>query len=137
MYADAQSARFAKWKMFATTFQPRRKGHTMNTRIAASCLVAGALMLPVAGHTADSDSDRSSPKAYAEDSVITTKIKAELAEQKLSSLVRISVDTDNKGMVTLSGTAASQDAADKAVSIARAVQGVTSVESHIKIVAYK
>jgi len=109
----------------------------MNTKLAASCLLAGALMLPIAGYTADSDSDRSSPKAYVKDSVITTKIKAELAEEKLSSLVRINVDTDNKGMVTLSGTAASQNAADKAVSIARAVKGVTSVQNNIQIKADK
>jgi hyperosmotically inducible protein len=109
----------------------------MYTKLAASCLVAGALMLPIAGYSADGDSDRSSPKAFVKDSVITTKIKAELAEEKMSSLVKIKVDTDNKGMVVLSGTAASKKAADKAVSIARAVKGVTSVENHIKIVADK
>ena len=109
----------------------------MNTKLAASCLVASALMLPIAGHTADADSDRSSPKAFVKDSVITTKVKAELAEEKLSSLVRIEVDTDDKGMVTLSGTAASKNAVDKAVSIARAVKGVTSVKNHIKIAAEK
>jgi len=109
----------------------------MNSKFAASIFVAGVLMLPIAGYTADGDSDRSSPKAFVKDSVITTKIKAELAEEKLSSLVRINVDTDNKGMVSLSGTAASQAAADKAVSIARAVKGVTSVENHIKIAADK
>ena len=109
----------------------------MNIKLAASCLIAGALMLPIPGYTADTDSDRSSPEAFVKDSVITTKIKAELAEEKLSSLVKISVDTDNKGMVTLSGTAESKKAADKAVSIARAVKGVTSVENHIRIAADK
>ena len=107
----------------------------MNFKLAASCLVAGALLLPMVGYTADSDSDRSSPKAFAKDSVITTKIKAELAEEKLSSLMHIKVDTDNKGMVSLSGTAATQNAADKAVSIAYAVKGVTSVQSKIQIKA--
>ena len=109
----------------------------MNIKLAASCLVAGALMLPIAGYAADSNSDRSSPKEFAKDTVITTKIKTELAEEKLSSLARIEVDTDHKGMVTLSGTAASQKAVDKAVSIARAVKGVTSVENHIHIAADK
>lgn len=109
----------------------------MNTKFAATLLVAGALMLPITGYTADSDSDRSSPKTFIKDSVITTKVKAELAEEKASSLVRISVDTDNHGMVTLSGTAKSQKAANKAVSIARAVEGVTSVENHIRIAADK
>jgi hyperosmotically inducible protein len=109
----------------------------MNTKLAASCLVAGALMLPIAGLTADGDKDRSSPKAFVKDSVITAKIKADLAEEKMSSLVHISVDTDNKGMVVLSGTAANQKAVDKAVSIAKAVKGVTSVENQIKVKADK
>ena len=105
----------------------------MNTKLAASCLVAGALMLPLAGYGADSDSDRSSPKAFVKDSVITAKIKAELAEEKMSSLMHIRVDTDKKGQVTLSGTTETQDASNKAVSIARAVEGVTSVRNHIRI----
>jgi len=109
----------------------------MNTKLAASCLVAGALMLPIAGYAVDADSNRSSPKAYVKDSVITAKIKAELAEEKLSSLVRIRVDTDNKGRVSLSGTAATQEAADKAVLIAHSVKGVTFVQSKIRVKADK
>jgi len=109
----------------------------MNTKIAAVCLVAGALILPLAGHSADTDSDRSSPKSFVKDSVITAKIKAELAEEKVSCLVKIKVDTDDKGVVHLSGTAPSKAAADKAVSIARAVKGVKSVKSTIKVVADK
>ena len=80
----------------------------MKTKIVTACFVACALMLPVIGYAADGDGDRSSPKSFVKDSVITAKIKTQLAEEKLSSLVRISVDTDNKGMVYLSGTAASQ-----------------------------
>ncbi|HMH17319.1 MAG TPA: BON domain-containing protein [Burkholderiales bacterium] len=109
----------------------------MYAKLAAGCFVAGALIMPIAGYTADTDADRSSPKSFVKDSVITTKIKSELAEEKMSSLVKIKVDTDNKGIVVLSGTASSQKAADKAVSIARAVKGVNSVENHIKIVADK
>ena len=105
----------------------------MNMKLAASCLVAGALMLPLTSYAADSDS--SSPTAFVKDSVITTQVKAELAEKKLSTLVHISVDTDDNGMVVLSGTAPNQNAVNKAVSIARAVKGVTSVENHIKIAA--
>jgi len=106
----------------------------MNPKLAASFLAAGALMLPIAAH-ADGDSDRSSPSAYVKDSVITAKIKTQLAEQKLSSLVHISVDTDANGMVVLNGTAANRAAANKAVSIARAVEGVTSVKSNIRVAA--
>jgi hyperosmotically inducible protein len=107
----------------------------MNTRLVTTFLLAGALMLPIAGYTADGDTDRSSPKAFVKDSVITTKIKAELAEEKPSSLIHIKVDTDNKGAVSLSGTALNQNAVDRAVSIARGVKGVTSVQNDIKIKA--
>ena len=107
----------------------------MNIKLAASILVAGALLLPITGYSADSVVQ--SPKVFVKDSIITTKIKTQLAEEKLASLVKISVDTDDKGMVNLGGTAASQAAADKAASIARGVEGVKSVENHIKIVADK
>ena len=104
----------------------------MNTKLAAGCLIAAASMLPIASYAAES-----APRAFAEDTVITTKIKAELAEQKLSSLVHINVDTDNEGRVSLSGTTTSRNAADKAVSIARSVKGVTSVQNTIQIKADK
>ncbi len=107
----------------------------MNTKLATSLFVIAASLLPIAGYTADTVT--ASPKAYAKDSVITTKVKAELAGEKLSSLLHIKVKTDDKGVVTLSGTVKTQEAADKAVSIAQAVTGVTSVESKIKIVAGK
>jgi hyperosmotically inducible protein len=110
----------------------------MNMKLVTTTLLAGALVLPIAGHTAsDSDSDRSSPKAFVKDSVITTKIKAKLAEEKLASAVQIKVDTDRKGIVTLSGMAMTQEEADKAVSIARRVEGVVAVENNIQIAARK
>jgi hyperosmotically inducible protein len=109
----------------------------MINKLATSCLFVSALMLPIIAYSADSDSDRSSPDAFVKDSVITTKIKTELAEKKLSSLVHIGVDTDNNGKVTLSGTATTQSAIEMAVSIARKVKGVTSVQNYIRIAADK
>jgi hyperosmotically inducible protein len=94
--------------------------------------MAAALLLPIAGYAAES-----SPRVYAEDTVITTKIKADLAREKASSLVHIDVDTINQGMVVLSGTARSQQAIDKALSIAHGVKGVNSVENRIHIAADK
>ena len=105
----------------------------MKIRLAQACFVAGALMLPVLGHGADSDSDRSHPKAFAKDSWITTKIKADLVKAKDVSATHIKVDTDDKGIVTLSGTARTQAEADKAVSIARDVKGVVAVENNMKV----
>ena len=111
----------------------------MKTKRLTGALVAAALLLPVAGqgfvHAADKDrdTDRSNPKLFVKDSLITTKIKAELAKQAGLSAARIKVDTDNAGVVQLSGTAKSQAEADKAVTIAKSVKGVTSVENHIQV----
>lgn len=105
----------------------------MKIKLAATCFIIGTLLAPAVGYTADSDMDRSHPKTYVKDSAITTKIKAKLAEEKISSLVHIKVDIDNNGVVWLSGTAKTQEDVDKAVSIARDDEGVKSVENHIKI----
>ena len=105
----------------------------MRTKLATTCILIGALLVPAAAYAADSDKDRSSPKDFVKDSLITTKIKAKLAEEKLSSAMHIKVDTDNKGVVLLSGTAKNQAEADKAGSIARGVEGVVSVENDIQI----
>ncbi|MDO8597910.1 MAG: BON domain-containing protein [Sulfuricaulis sp.] len=109
----------------------------MNTKLVTTCLLAGALLLPIAGYTADGDTDRSSPKAFVKDSIITTKIKAKLFEERMSSLLKIRVDTDKQGAVSLSGTARNQKAVDRAVAIANGVKGVTSVQNDIKIKADK
>jgi hyperosmotically inducible protein len=110
----------------------------MKRKLVTISLLASALVLPLTGHTAaDSDSDRSSPTAYVKDSAITTKVKAQMALDKQVSALHIKVDTDNKGIVTLSGKAKSQEEADKAVSIARGVEGVVSVENNIQIVAHR
>ena len=60
-----------------------------------------------------------------------------MAEEKLSSVAHIRVDTDNKGVVRLSGTAKTQADVDKAGSIASGVEGVVSVENKIRIAKAK
>ena len=109
----------------------------MNIKLIGTCLIAGAQMLSVAGYAADSDADRASGRAFVKDSVITTKIKAKMAEEKPSTLVKVSVDTDKSGIVVLSGTAKSQFDKDRAESIARNVSGVKMVENNILIKADK
>jgi hyperosmotically inducible protein len=91
------------------------------------------LLAPVVAHAEDTDSGRTHPMTFVKDSVITTKIKAKLAAEKVKSLMHIKVDTDNMGMVVLSGTVRNQEQADKAVSIARGTEGVTSVQSNLQI----
>jgi hyperosmotically inducible protein len=112
---------------------PLNQGSTVNTKLMTACLLLGALLAPVAVRAADGDSDRAHPAAFVKDSVITTKVKAKLAADKMRSLAHIRVDTDRNGMVVLSGTATTHEAADAAASIARETEGVTSVQNHIKI----
>jgi hyperosmotically inducible protein len=82
---------------------------------------------------ADTDTDRSHPGTFVKDSVITTKIKTTLAAQHISNLVHVRVDTDDQGVVWLSGKAKSQDAIDAAISVARATEGVKDVHSSIRL----
>jgi len=105
----------------------------MKIQLATAGFVVATLMTPLIASAADSDADRKNPVAFVKDSVITTKVKARLAAEKMSSLAKVHVDTDREGMVVLSGSAPSRESADKAVEIARATDGVTSVRSTITI----
>lgn len=105
----------------------------MKIKLAASCIMIGSLLAPVAGYSADSDADRSHPMAYVKDSVITTKIKAKLATEHAGSLKHISVDTDKDGVVWLSGTANTQAEIDQAIELARNTEGVKAVKSDVKV----
>jgi osmotically-inducible protein OsmY len=67
---------------------------------------------------------------YIDDSVITTKVKSLLAADDFLKSFEISVET-YKGIVQLSGFVDSQKAVDKAVEIARSVQGVKSVKNNL------
>jgi hyperosmotically inducible protein len=103
----------------------------MKTNLATS-LVIGALLVPAAGYAAEKTVTQSVKETVA-DSVITTKIKTEYARDKTVDMLDITVETDDKGVVTLSGTAKSKAQADQAVKIARDTKGVTSVKDNLRI----
>ena len=105
----------------------------MNRKLATTALLIGALTIPALAIAEDKDQDRTSPKAWVKDSVITTKIKAEMVKDAAVSATHIKVDTDANGVVQLSGTAKSQAEIDKAVQIAQSTKGVSSVENKITI----
>src|SRR5450631_1267132 len=107
--------------------------HAMKTKLVMTCLVCGILLGPAVTVAQDSDADRSHPKAFVTDSAITTEIKTKLAAEHVTSLGRIHVDTDKDGVVWLGGSARTQEAIDKAVSIARETKGVKDVHNHSKI----
>jgi hyperosmotically inducible periplasmic protein len=106
----------------------------MKTAFATTCVVFGTLLgSAVASAGEDSDADRSHPTTFVKDSAVTTAIKAKLAAEHITSLGRIHVDTDKDGVVWLTGSARTQEAADKAASIARETEHVKTVHSDIKI----
>ena len=67
---------------------------------------------------------------YVDDSTITTKVKALLAEDNFLRSFQIGVET-YKGTVQLSGFVNSQNAVDKAGQIAMSVKGVRSVNNNL------
>ena len=69
---------------------------------------------------------------YVDDSVITTKVKSQLAADDFLKSFEISVET-YKGIVQLSGFVGSQQAVEKAGEIARGVQGVKSVKNDLNV----
>jgi osmotically-inducible protein OsmY len=89
------------------------------------------LMMLIVGLVAcSSTSKQSGPGEYVDDSVITTKIKSQLAADDFLKSFQISVET-YKGIVQLSGFVGSQMAVNKAGEIARGVQGVKSVKNDL------
>lgn len=70
--------------------------------------------------------------AYFDDSAITARVMAAFVADKEVSALDIKVETNN-GVVLLSGSASSRQASDRAVQIARKVDGVKSVENHIRL----
>ena len=66
------------------------------------------------------------------DTVITTKIKADLVRDPDLSALDVHVETV-RGVVMLSGFVESQKEADKAVQLARSIEGVSDVKSALKV----
>jgi hyperosmotically inducible protein len=100
-----------------------------------STLIAVSGLYSIQASAADPTVDTQSSTAgnYVKDSVITTKVKSKLAEKHLSTLTKINVDTDDQGVVWLSGTAPTKDASDLATMIAKDTDGVTDVHNHIVV----
>jgi osmotically-inducible protein OsmY len=92
------------------------------------CLVL--LMLIATFAACASTRTHESTGEYVDDSVITTKVKAKLADDDFFKSFQISVET-YKGIVQLSGFVNSQQAVNKASEIVRTVQGVKSVKNDL------
>jgi len=88
------------------------------------------LMLVATFAACSSTRTHESTGEYVDDSTITTKVKALLAEDDFLKSFQIGVET-YKGTVQLSGFVNSQQAVNKAGEIARSVKGVKSVKNNL------
>ena len=99
-------------------------------KIVIRCLVL--LMLIATLAACASTRTHESTGEYVDDSVITSKVKALLANDDFFKSFQISVET-YKGIVQLSGFVNSQQAVNKAGEIVRSVQGVKSVKNDLLV----
>jgi hyperosmotically inducible protein len=100
----------------------------MQNAFRGSWIVVGVLMLGLVGCAGSGEKTGT----YIDDSWITTKVKSDMLAAKDVSSTHISVNT-TKGVVTLTGTAATTQESNKAAAIARGVSGVKGVENDIRI----
>jgi len=77
-------------------------------------------------------STQESTGEYIDDSVITTKVKAAIFNDPSLKSAEINVETF-RGVVQLSGFVSSQTDINKAVVVARSVEGVQSVRDDMRI----
>jgi hypothetical protein len=99
------------------------------TKFIGSAFMAVALIATVG---CASGPKTSGTGEYIDDSVITMKVKAAIFNDPALNVAEINVETF-KGVVQLSGFVISQEAATKAVSVARTVAGVTSVKNDMRL----
>jgi osmotically-inducible protein OsmY len=93
----------------------------------------GVIMLMVTFVSACAGSrTQSSTGEYLDDSMITSKVKAKLLEDKEVSGLAVNVETF-KGVVQLSGFAKTEAERQKAVQLARSVGGVKEIKDDIRL----
>jgi hyperosmotically inducible periplasmic protein len=107
---------------------------TLGGTMRKNIILCGVIALGVAcAPLAMADESSTESHHYVKDSAITTKVKAKLAAKHLSTLTRIKVDTDENGVVWLSGRAPTKDASDLAAMIAKNTEGVSDVHNDIAV----
>ena len=92
-------------------------------------LIAAAMLFSIG---CASTSTRESTGEYIDDTAITTKVKSAIFNDPALRVGEINVETF-RGVVQLSGFVGSKEEADRAVEVARSVNGVKSVKSDMQV----
>ncbi|MCM2276371.1 MAG: BON domain-containing protein, partial [Candidatus Didemnitutus sp.] len=87
---------------------------------------------PAKPTTAAAKPGKQSAGAYVDDSVVTGKVKAAILGEPTLKSAEINAETF-KGVVQLTGFVSSRAAIDKAVEVARGVEGVKSVKNDMVV----
>ncbi|HMM74059.1 MAG TPA: BON domain-containing protein [Gammaproteobacteria bacterium] len=96
---------------------------------ARNCLVAGML---AAMSLVACAADKHTAGEVLDDTLVTTKVKAALVADPVTKAYQISVDT-YKGKVKLSGFVDSAEAEQRAIEVARGVEGAADVEDALEV----
>ena len=102
----------------------------MNHFTRTSVLVAAVALTALAGCA--STQKHESAGQYVDDTAITTKVKAAIFNEPSLKSAEINVETF-KGRVQLSGFVSSRANIDRAVQVAQAVNGVSSVANDMRV----
>jgi osmotically-inducible protein OsmY len=78
-------------------------------------------------------SGRETPGSYVDDATITSRVKVSIIKEPTLKVLQINVET-MEGVVQLSGFVDNEQSKDRAVDIARHVNGVKSVADNMMIV---
>jgi osmotically-inducible protein OsmY len=106
----------------------------MKSRPIIAYIIAASVAGPALVAAGEPDADPSNRSELVKDAAVVTAVKANLAANHLAKLMHLTVDTDGDGVVWLAGTTGTQEAADRAVEIARTTNGVDYVKSNIEVV---
>lgn len=108
--------------------------HSKTQMLLISLALAGSVPLAMAQSATDNKTTANEEsQAPVSDSWITTKVKADLLVTEEVKGLDINVSTTN-GVVTLAGRLDTQAQVDKAIAVAKAIKGVTQVDSKALIV---
>jgi osmotically-inducible protein OsmY len=111
-------------------FSITSKGYNMTISKRFATLLISVLLFAVAGCASTSKSEGTGE--YVDDTVITSKVKAEIFNEPALKSREINVETF-KGVTQLSGFVTSQADVNKAVEVASRVKGVKSVRNDMKV----
>lgn len=103
-----------------------------NRKFIISLILASIFLAPVLVLAEDKDSGLRAGE-FVKDSAITTQIKAKILAADNIDSMQIKVDTDNNGVVVLTGAVKSQAEKEKVHNIAHSVDGVQKVMNNLVI----